>query len=557
MSDKDAKKDAPKKEEKGKKEEKQVPWYVEEKLENYTLEENPQKLKVGKLFKAKRAENGEREYMIKRIKNSEKNQGLIKREEETMMKACHRSLAPLVSVFKDEKYVYHVFKGYTCESVAAAIKDDKFFNEEAASYMAIQFLNFLDTLHKQGVHYLREDVDNIYFTSKNDIKIYGLDADDERVKSYILKVDDKIDDTTDYFALAEFIAHIMKGKKVEDLGSSDLPDEIMDLIKKLTDKDQKARQEFKPRKDKFLTPTIVAKVESESVQLGEFKVDWSDGGLVLYFGETGIGYRNGFYFESGDDNMTIGGEGFQFESETFDFSLGPDGLEMHGNKDLPFMLRTHLRINADGFYCALGEGLASEESVSVGPGGVEYKVAGTHLLVGTGFECTLDTDRFTVNKEVSSSGTRVMVNTMFEALVGTMVYVRIGTASLKISTEGMILRMRPVELRFLTSGKIELAMGGLTFSISTEGLKFEMGNFLFQLASTMRLECEGFKAIADGDGFHLENENAPFDFKQYTSNIPKISFSMPEIHAPPTPQVPTPEIPTPGIGDLLSCCLLV
>ena len=541
-----------------KKGEKQAPWYVEEELKDYNLEENPQKLKVGKLFKAKKAENGEREYIIKRIKNSEKNQALIKGEEENMMKACHRSLAPLVSVFKDEKYVYHVFKGYTCESLAASIKQNKFFNEEIASSMAIQFLNFLDVLHKQGVYYLRPTVDNIYFTSKNDIKIYGLDADAERFNSYIRKADDPVNEATDYMALAEFISQIMKGKEVKDLKSGDLPTDVYELIKKLTDKNLKARQEFKPRKHKFLTPTIVAKVESTSVQLCDFKIDWSQNGLVLYFGETGIGYRNGFYFESGDDNMTINGDGFSFEGETFDFTLGGDGLEMHGNKDLSHYFRTHLRIDADGFYSSIGEGFRNEESVTVGPDGVEYRVSGSHLMIGpSGYSYDLNTNDFKINKEVGASGTHVTVNQSFEALVGTQVYVRIGTASIKISTDGMIIRMRPVELRFLTSGKIELEMGGLTLTLSTEGLQLEMGSFLFQLSSAMRLECEGFKAIADGQGFQLENENAPFDFNQYTSNIPKISFSIPSIRAPPTPKVPAPDIPTPGIEDLLSCCMLI
>ena len=534
----------------------QAPWKVEETIEDYELSDNPIKLKVGKLFEATKKENNQLRYVIKRMKNSDKNAKLIELEEENMKKAHHPSLAPLESVFKDEKHVYHVFKGNQAKSVQKEVAEGRFFPEDAAAHMAIQLLNFLDTIHKQGVYYLRPRIDNVFITEKNAIRIYGLDADAERFESYIAKKDSPVCEETDYFALAEFIAQTMSGKKVEEIKSGDVPEEVEELIKSLTKDDLDKRKEFKPRKDKFLTPVIVASVESSSVQLGDFKIDWSDG-LVLYFGETGIGYRSGFYFESQGNSFTINGDGFTYENDEFDMTIGPAGLEINGNKDMSLRYRTLLKINEDGFFTEIGHYTSYQQSVRLGPEGVDYRLGDQHLALGSNNDCTIDPEVNKIERGMKDGATCVEVNGMFECRIGKQLMIRIGTAAIIINSDGMIIECRPVQLRFLKTGKVEFEAGGLLFTLDAEeGIKLLMGSLDFQLKSTMRIECEGFKAVVDGEGLHLENENVPLDFAQYTKSVPKIELSLPSIRAPPTPPMPSlvPSLPVP---DVFSCCHLI
>ena len=534
-------------------EEKEVSWATDEKLEYYTLSSDSYKLQIGEIIPAT---IGERYYMIKKIPLTDDNKELAELEEEHYSKVTNQVLPPLVSVIKDEKYIYHIFKSYNLESVSAKIGEKNFWQKDAAQFMTQQLVRLVKNLHKKDIFYLRETVDNVFFTSKNQIKVFGLDADAKAYHNYIKETDSEIKKKTDYFAIAEFLSQIMCGKQVSELQAGDVPDEIKTVIDKLTQKDYEKRKEYKLKKDEFFRPILAVIAEKESLQVGEFKVDWSEGGLVLGFGETFVGYRGGFYFESGGDSMTINGEGFTYESDTFTMSITAEGLTLDGNSNLPPSLHTHLAINAEvGFDCEIG-GASPIQKLSLGPNGVEYvNAAHERLLVGPQMDCTLSTANNKIQQGPGKGGYYANVNGFFEALLGKVVYVRLGTCSLKVDPSvGMILRARPVEMRFLTSGNIELEMGGLTFSIGVDGLNLTMGNFLFKLKDTMRLECEGFAATVDGDGFHLENSNGTLDVAQYLKQIPKVSFKMPEIKAPPAPSVPD---MTPSVGDILACCNLI
>ena len=527
-------------------------WKTNETIDMYTLSKDSIQLTVGELIDA--TKGGEKHFMIKKIKKTPENQKFIDKEEENMKKASHSALVPLISVFEDKENVYHVFQGVTGTSIQQkCVNEGAFFEGENATNMAIQFLNFLDALHKEGIYYLRPTVDNCFYTDKNALKIFGLDADAEGSTSFILKNDSEVTDITDYLSLAEFISFIMCGKPSNQ--RTKLPEEAENCIANLSKKDANVRKSYNPRKDKFLTPTLHIVKEDDSIQVDRFKVDWSDGGLCLGFGETLTGWRNGFVFESGDDSIKIGAEGFEYEGESCTFKIGPDGLECEGNTDMPSIFQTKLTINADGFYTAVGEGTHEQQSVKLGPSGLNYTV-GPHSLGMTdaGIECSFPTDSYKQGFE--DGNFCININNFFVISVGkTGFMIRIGTAQLEVNTEGMIITLAPIQLKILLAGVIQFLAGGLDFSISIkEGISLTLGSFLFKLASSMRLECEGFIVTVDGDGFNLENTNAPIDFSSFAKNIPKISFKAPEVKAPsppPPPPVPMPELPS--VPSIPSC----
>ena len=539
---------------------KEVPWNTDEKPEDYVFTDEKYKLKVGKIIVATR-EGGEKPYFIKKIKKKEKNLKFIEKEEENMAKFSHVSLPPLLSVFSDEKYVYHVFKGFKAENAKKRIKEDHFWELEEVQYMAIQFKNFLKKLHKKKIYYLRDSVDNIFVTSKNVIKIYGLDADAEGFDTWISKRDDPINKRTDYFALAEFIALLYKDKSIEELNAAKFTIYGADLyrvLEKLTNKDLEQRKALKLKDEEFFQTKWAITFDAKTgLQVGDFRLDWSDG-LCFGYGESLVGWRDGFYFESCGNALTIGGDGFKFEGDAFDITIGSDGLVCYGNKDrvaLPW--RTKTTIDADGFKCQYGlEKPEGNQSVTMNAEGLEYKRYGEVLTLGPDPQCTIDPEKQKIDKGMKDGAMYANVNDFFDVKIGKKVSLRIGTTSLKIDPEvGLIFELKPIQLRFLTSGKFELEMGNLTMSLSGEGLELNMGTFLFKLSNTMRIEFEGIIGMYDAQGFHFENGNLP-DISEYLKSTPTVSITLPKITPPPTPPIPDVLPSVPG-ADMFPCCLLI
>ena len=538
----------------------EVTWSTDETKDDYVFTDEKYKLKVGKIIVATR-EGGEVPYFIKKIKKKEKNLKFIKREEENMAKFSHPSLPPLLSVFSDDKYVYHVFKGFKCENLMQRVKDEKLWELEDVKFMAIQLMRFLKKLHKKKILYLRPSLDNIFVTSKNAIKIYGLDSDEEGFDTWITKKDNPVTKRSDFFVLAEFIAQTHRAVTIEEFQMKDrnkFKADTRELIMALINPDIEQRKQLKLKKQEFFQTTWSIDFDAKTgLQVGDFRLDWSDG-LCFGYGESLVGYRDGFYLESCGNQLTIGEDGFKFECDQFDISIGPDGLVCYGNKDrIAPPKRTKTTIDANGFHSQFGiQRNEGSQSVTLNENGLEYKLYGDVLTIGPDPQCTIDPTAQKLEKGMKDGAMFANVNDFFQAKIGKKVSIRLGAVQLKIDPDvGLIFEIAQAKIKFHKSGVFELDLGDLDLKLSADGLDLEMGTFLFKLKDTMRIEFEGVIGLYDAQGFHFENGNLP-DISQYLESTPKITIKLPKIATPPTPPIPNILPPIPG-ADLFPCCLLI
>ena len=528
-------------------------WRTDQAIQEYKLSDKYYKLKVGKLFEATYGEDGQMEYMIKRIKKNEKNQELIAKEESNMAKVTNSALRPLVSVFEDEKYVYHVFKGTLGKSVVELAKDHKLIKNYNKVFRIIcyYFYSFLEALHRQNVFFLRPVFDNVFITDTGILHIYGLDADTERFGSYMLTADETITEYTDLLSFAEFV-YFLYGEKELDIPNYKQSTLFLgvgpaDMLQYIATMDLEKRKKFDPKKYEMLHPYLPILSYPTYLSIGTFSVNWTSG-IIFSFGHSRVGFTDGLFFESDGTRLKITDDGIvltqgsmnKCELSNSELKASITDFKWRIKKGVIKRKISKFTLNNKGLFLDYGNKAVRHCSITDDGLKYWYGAYGTdYLVISDEPECKLSPDKHKVDFGPKDGGFHACVDDFFEVSLSSAIKLRMGPAAIIVDKNKLKLVIKPIKITFKSSGEVKVKANDLKIKNEDDELKLTLGELTFELkGNRMRAECEGMIATYDQEGFQFENENMKYDLSEQNKAIPRIKVFSPKIRAPSSPPKP-------------------
>jgi hypothetical protein len=402
----------------------------------------------------------------------------------------HRSLVPAVSFFENDRCYYVVYAFPDGDPIPEYLPDTP-----RTHGLAVQFLDFLEFLHQRGIFYLRPSVDNIWVTENGHLLVVGLDFASTVANSLTVSIspfvewDPAVTVGTDWFALANFCAHLISGRSIAlDRNPRESPrvGAHEDLILSLWNPDQSERDAFDPRQHVFFEHESVVEFGDTFFSIDDLRLDVS-AGLTVTKGKMLVGYQRGGL------GLLIGDQGRVFRVDT------DDRIVLDQGSRYICIDRDHVELRDWRGRFQLASGNCVFET---SPGGQLFALTPEWLTYAES-----ETQRLIINSETVEStfprrNCQVNVVTEFPA-----VKVRIGPVVINLRQSHLAVKFAGCRL-YLDPGGLIFRSGDTILSVGDDGLTVRLGWSIFSFRpesielrngqSTAQITPDKISLVADG-----------------------------------------------------------
>lgn len=542
----------------------------EHKIEDYTLSEEAVLTdELGSYYIAKRNEN-KKNYIIKMYDTSEGAKKSIDNEKKAYEELGKvDNLARLVEVIINDKnqcMVYDLPAGNPLKSIINGARLDT----DKTKAFGRQLATLITKLHKKNIKFLNPTIDNMYYHEAGRLTVVGLPmclpegADKSTTCSPLASFSEGVQDATDWIALGLVLYNVSSGNQlVENITESEIigKDSFGGISSELKEFIVKCFQEIGERKqwdalhDDFIRLVLEVQVDSSSITVGRFSIDWSDG----------------FKVGMGNSGITISSEGLKLECGDGSISLGPEGLKIGGNDcELGLNPTEGISLSSSWCTCKIGiDGYSQEgatNTVKLNSEGFQWSHLNQSIIIPTEGEPQFNLDGVRPNIAASGFSINIDNNFILDINPAGFFYLQLGPDyRMVINSKGFYLI-----LGLVLETVMHIHKNGVTFSLgneatilnfNSEGLNGNIGDMNIVINKDGLLaEGEGIEFKVNKDGISCENGNEPINLEQVPtidlSNLIKIP-SPPDAPKPPPP--PGLSMPSPGgiAEKLTSCCNLL